>query len=104
MDAEPYAPKTNEGNNRGSEGKDDTCDRGLYVQKVKSRSVSKQEKKITRRDGQLVISSNKEHVKYEAYKIICRLRTNTRPLALDRQRTIAATESGTIATTAKQAI
>ena len=62
--AEPYAPK-NEGNNRGGEGKDDTCDHGLYVQNLESRSVPKK-KNATRRDDQSAISSNKEHVKYEA--------------------------------------
>ena len=34
----------------------------------------------------------------EQHKVICQLRTNTRPLALDRQ-TTTATESGTTATT-----
>ena len=61
------------------EGKDDTCDRGLYdVQKLESRSVPK---KNSLED-----------------KLICQLRTNTRPLARDRQ-TTTATESGTTATT-----
>ena len=36
--AEPYAQKKNEGNARGG-GRDDTCDPGLYVQKLESRSV-----------------------------------------------------------------
>ena len=59
--AEPYAPKTDEGNNRGGEGKDDTCDHGLYdiVQKRKVEACEKNERKITRRDDQSAISSNK---------------------------------------------
>ena len=62
--AEPYAPKKRLAITGGGEGKDDTCDHGLYIQKLESRSV---QKKITtdRRDDQSAISS-KEHVKYEA--------------------------------------
>ena len=48
----------------GGGGKDDTCDHGLYVQKLESRSVPKKEN-FTRRDDQSAISS-KEQVKYEA--------------------------------------
>ena len=48
----------------GGGGKDDTCDDGLHVQKLESRSVP-EKKKITRRDDQSAISSNREHVKYE---------------------------------------
>ena len=79
------------------EERDDTCDHGLYVQKLESKSVRK--KKITRRDDQSAISS-KEHVK----QVLVRSNTNlffsyvpTRSLALDRQMTTA-TESGTTAT------
>ena len=54
--------------------------------------------KITRRDDQSAISSNKEHVKYEATQTYWSVTHNTRPLALDRQK-ITATESGTTATT-----
>ena len=59
--AEPYALKI-EGNNRGG-GRDGTCNHGLYVQKLESRSVP--QKKNNKRDDQSAISS-KEHVKYEA--------------------------------------
>ena len=64
--AESYTQKINEGNDRGG-GKDDTCDHGLYVQKMESRSVPKKKEKITAgiRDYQSAIIS-KEHVKYEA--------------------------------------
>ena len=57
--------KKNEDKNREGKGKDDTCDHGLYVQKLESRSVP-EKKEITRRDDQSAVSSNKEHVKYEA--------------------------------------
>ena len=95
--AEPYARKKNEGNNRGGEGKDDTCDHGLHVQKLESRSVPKKKKNLEEMINQQSAairstSSTKQH------KLICQLRTNTRPLALDRQ-TTTATESGTTATT-----
>ena len=89
----------NEGNNRGGEGKDDTCDHGLYVQKLESRSVP--QKKIEKSLEEMInqqsaairsTSSTKQH------KLICQLRTDTRSLALDRQ-AITATESGTTATT-----
>ena len=47
------------------DGKDDTCDHGLYVQTLESRSVQKK-KKLTRRDDQSAIISSKQRVKYEA--------------------------------------
>ena len=53
----------------GGEGKDDICDRGLYVQKLESRSVQKQNETITRKDHQSLISSNMEHVKHEETQI-----------------------------------
>ena len=91
--------RENEGNNRGREGKDDTCDHGLYVQKLESRSVPQKlkiktvEEMINQQSAAIRSTSiTKEH------KLICQLRTNTRPLALDRQ-TTTATESGTTATT-----
>ena len=71
----PLRAKQIEGNNRGG-GRDDTCDHGLYVQKLESRSVPKRKEKNTRRDDQSAISRT-EHVKYEATKRICQLRTNT---------------------------
>ena len=80
------------------EGKDDTCDHGLYGQKLESRSVC-QKRKVTREEMSnqqsaaiRSTSSTKQH------KLVCQLPTNTRPLALDR-RTTTATESGTTATT-----
>ena len=91
--------KKYEGNNRGGEGKDDTCDHGLYVQKLESISV--QEKKKKKLIEEMInpqsaairsTSSTKQH------KFICQLRTNTRPLALDRQ-TTTATDSKTTART-----
>ena len=45
----------------GGGGKDDTCDHGLYVQKLEIRNVQK--KKNARLDDQSAISSNKKHVK-----------------------------------------
>ena len=62
--AEPYAPKQLKAITGGREGKDDTCDHGLYAQKLWKLKVC-QKKKLTRRDDQSAISS-KEHVKYEA--------------------------------------
>ena len=65
--AEPYALKKNEGINRGGEGKDDTCDHGVYAQKLENISVPKKTQITTgRSDDQSAISSNIEHVKYEA--------------------------------------
>ena len=72
--AEPYAQKRNEGNNRGGEGKDDTCDHGLYVQKLESRSVPKKKKKleemINQQSAARITSSTKQH------KHICQLPVN----------------------------
>ena len=57
--------QNNEGDNRGGGGKDDTCDTACM-----SRSLILKlevcQKKTTRGDDQSAISSNKEHVKYEA--------------------------------------
>ena len=95
VDAETYAPNRKKAITGGEEGKDDTCDHGLYVQKLKSRSVPKIKIYIRRDDQSAAIrstSSTKQH------KHICQLRTNTRPIALDRK-TITATESKTTATT-----
>ena len=60
MGAEPFAPKsTNEGNNRGEEGKDDICDLGSYVEKLEISDVPKNGKeKSTSRDYQSAINSN----------------------------------------------
>ena len=63
----------------GAGEKDDTCDHGLYVQKLKSRSVPKKIKKslplsvveeINQQSARST-SSTKQH------KLICQLRTNT---------------------------
>ena len=43
MGAEPYAQKKMKAIT-GRGGKDDTCDHGLYVQKLESRSVPKKKK------------------------------------------------------------
>ena len=90
-----HAVKKNEGNNRGG-GKDDTCDHGLYVQKLESRSVPKKkslpvEEMINQQSAARSTSSTKQH------KLNCQLRTNT--TACTWRQTIAATESGTTATT-----
>ena len=71
VSAEPYAQKKNEGNNRGG-GKDDTCDHGLYVQKLESRSVPKKksllvEERINQQSAARSASSMKQH------KLICQL-------------------------------
>ena len=62
--AEPYAPKTNEGNNRGGEGKDDTCDHGLHVQKLGSRSVPKTLGEMINQQSAATRSTSR--LKYEA--------------------------------------
>ena len=98
--AEPYlCAKQIEGYNRGGGGGDDTCDHGLYVQKLESRNVPKKDKKLTTciEYYQSAISSQ-EHVKHETMQTYFVSFVPTRPLALDRQ-TTTATESGTTATT-----
>ena len=96
VDAEPYAQKKMKAITGRGGRKDDTCDHGLYVQMLESRSVQK--KKITGRGDQSApaaaarsTSSTKQHNLFVSY-------VPTRPLALDRQ-TTTATESGTTATT-----
>ena len=59
--------------------------------------VSKK-KKNTRRDDQPKIASIRSTSSTKQHKLVCQLRTNTRPLALDQQ-TTTATESGTTAST-----
>ena len=71
--------RKNEGSKWGG-GQDDTCDHGLYVQKLESRSVPKEKKKlplcvveemINQQSAARSTTSTKEH------KLICQLRTNT---------------------------
>ena len=74
--AEPYAPKKMKAITGGGKGKDDTCDRGFYVQKLKSISVPKNIEKslgemINQQSAASRTSSTKQH------KLICQLRTNT---------------------------
>ena len=80
----------------GGGGRDDTCDNGLYVQKLENRSVPKKKKKTLE---EMIISNQQQGARQ------VRSNTNlfvsyvpTRPLPLDRQ-TTTATESGTTATT-----
>ena len=95
--AEPYAPKKIKAITRGGKGRTTPVTPVCMSRSWKGEVCKK--KQITRRDDQSAISSNKEHVKYEATQTyICQLRTKTRPLALDRQ-TTTPTESGTTATT-----
>ena len=95
MGAEPYAPKQVKAITGGGEGKDDTY-HGLYFQNLESRSEPKnktlEEEMINQQSAARSTSSTEQH------KLICQLRNNTRPLALDRQ-TTTATEAGTTATT-----
>ena len=60
----------------GGGGEDDTCDHGLHVQKLESRTVSKKEKRsieemINQQLAATSTSSAKQH------KLFCQLRTNT---------------------------
>ena len=63
----------NEGNNRGGEGKDDTCDHGLHVQKLESRSVPKKiyvslEEIINQQSAAIrSTSSTKQHELFVSY-------------------------------------
>ena len=88
----------NEGNSRGGEGNDDTCDPVLYVQKLESRGVPKNKNKTLEEMINQQSAAIRSKSSTKQHKLICQLRTYTRPLALDRQ-TTTATESGTTATT-----
>ena len=68
--------ETNEGNNRGGAKRDDTCDHGLYVQKLESRSAPEKKKNsldemVNQQSAARSTSSTKQH------KLIGQLRTNT---------------------------
>ena len=96
--AEPYAPKTMKAITGGGKGRTTPVTAACMSRSWKAevcRFFSKKslEEMINQQSAAIrSTSSTKQH------QLICQLRTNTRPLALDRQ-TITATESGTTATT-----
>ena len=93
--AEPYAPTTMRAiTGRGE--RDDTCDHGLYVQKLESTSVQKTKNTLKEMINQQS-AARRTSSKYKATQTFIVSHVPTRPVALDRQMATA-TESATTAT------
>ena len=96
--AEQYAPNKMKATTGGSKGRTKPVTTACMSRSWKVEVFQKKNKKSLEEMINKQSAATRSTSRTKQHKVICQLRTNTRPLALDRQ-TTTATESGTTATT-----